>query len=290
MKPLSETVDYKETKSGFSLSRLKTTLSNDHVTFSNNFPFPHIILDSFLNEEIANAALNQFPKVGKQEWIRYLHYNEKKFGLNKYDQLPETIKQLIQELNSKPFLDYLSSLSGIDNLIADPSLEGGGLHLSERDGFLNIHADFTVHPHRKTWERRLNLLIYLNTDWQENYKGNLELWDNKMTECKVSVSPTFNRAVIFATKSDSYHGFPDPIQSPEGITRKSIALYYYTDANKEIPIRSTNYKARPGDGIKKLFIYGDKKLIALYTLIKRTFGLNDDFASKILTFLHRKRK
>jgi Rps23 Pro-64 3,4-dihydroxylase Tpa1-like proline 4-hydroxylase len=290
MENLSEVEIQEADIKGFDVSRLTSTLGTDSSVFRQNTPFPYIVLDSFLNEEIANEALSQFPKVGKQEWISYIHYNENKFGLNKYDQLPSTIKKVINELNSPPFLNYLTSISGIKNLLADPSLEGGGLHLSERGGFLNIHADFTVHPHRKTWERRLNLLIYLNTDWEESYKGKLELWDSKMTECKVSVAPLYNRAVIFATNSDSYHGFPDPIQSPEGMTRKSIALYYYTDANKEISIRSTNYKARPGDGIKKVFIYGDKQLINLYTLIKRTFGLNDDFASKILRLINRKRK
>ncbi|KYG80158.1 2-oxoglutarate-Fe(II)-dependent oxygenase superfamily protein [Roseivirga ehrenbergii] len=290
MKNLNEVEIQKADIKGFDINRLTKKLGADSSVFRRNTPFPYIVLDSFLNGEIANEALSQFPKVGKQEWISYLHYNEKKFGLNKYEQLPSTIKKLIDELNSPSFLEYLTSLSGIENLIADPSLEGGGLHLSERGGFLNIHADFTVHPHRKTWERRLNLLIYLNTDWEESYNGKLELWDNKMTECKASLAPTFNRAVIFATNSDSYHGFPDPIQCPEGMTRKSIALYYYTAANKEISVRSTNYKARPGDGIKKVFIYGDKQLINLYTLIKRTFGLNDDFASKILRLINRKRK
>lgn len=275
---------------GFELSRLAGTIGADSSDFRQNVPFPYIILDSFLNEEVANEALSQFPKVGKQEWISYLHYNEKKFGLNKSEQLPPAIKDLIKELNSQPFLDYLTNLSGIENLLADPSLEGGGLHLSERGGFLNIHADFTVHPHRKTWQRRLNLLIYLNTDWDESYGGKLELWDSKMKKCMVSVAPIYNRAVVFATNSDSYHGFPDPIQCPEGMTRKSIALYYYTDANKQIAVRSTNYKARPDDGIKKVFIYLDKQLINLYTLIKRAFGLNDDFASKILKLLNRKRK
>ena len=185
---------------------------------------------------------------------------------------------------------YLSELTGIPKLIPDDSLEGGGLHQSRRGGFLNIHADFTVHPHKRNWRRRANLLIYLNEDWKEEYDGHLQLWSRDMKECVQRVSPIFNRCVVFNTDDDSFHGLPDPIQCPEDMTRKSIALYYYTEEDIAPSKRATNYRARPGDGIKSLWIYLDKQAIAIYNEIKGKLGLDDEFASKVLNFFSRKKR
>ena len=163
------------------------------------------------------------------------------------------------------------------------------MHQSQRGGYLNIHADFTVHPHKRQWRRRVNLLIYLNKDWQPEYCGDLELWSRDMKECVQKIRPIFNRCVIFNTDEDSFHGLPDPIQCPEEMTRKSIALYYFTE-EKAIPKkRATNYRARPGDGFKSVFIYLDKQLIALYNTIKGILGINDDFISKVLNLFNRKK-
>ncbi len=103
-----------------------------------------------------------------------------------------------------------------------------------------------------------------------------------MSKCVIKISPVFNRCVIFNTDEDSFHGVPDPIQCLENRSKKSIALYYFTE-EKNIPhMISTNYRSRPGDGIKSIFIYLDKIFISFYTRIKRIFGINDDFANKIL--------
>jgi Rps23 Pro-64 3,4-dihydroxylase Tpa1-like proline 4-hydroxylase len=234
--------------------------------------------------------LDVFPEVKDAGWIHYVHINEKKHGLNKLELLPEYIQEVIGELNSPEFIEYLCELTGIDNLLPDDRLEGGGLHQTNRGGYLNMHADFTVHPHKPHWRRRVNLLIYLNENWKDEYHGELELWERDMSKCIVKISPIFNRCVIFNTDEDSYHGVPDPIQCPENMSRKSIALYYFTEEKNLPNLRSTNYKSRPGDGIKGIFIYLDKVFIAIYTRIKRFFGLNDDFASKVLNFFNPNKK
>ena len=125
-------------------------------------PFPHISMDGFLGEEEARAAMKAFPKVRDEGWIHYVHVNEKKHGLNKLDLVPAPLRAVIQDLNSDRFVRWLEKLTGIDGLHADEMLEGGGLHQTERGGFLNIHADFTVHPHKRNWRRRVNVLVYLN--------------------------------------------------------------------------------------------------------------------------------
>ncbi len=259
-------------------------------TYQSDQPYPHIVIDDFLNSSIAKQAMEAFPQIKDEGWIHYVHVNEKKHGLNKMDLLPEYIQHLITELNKPEFVAYISQLTGIEGLVADDSLEGGGLHQTERGGYLNIHADFTVHPHRRNWRRRVNILIYLNEGWQEDYKGQLELWSRDMKMCVKQISPLFNRCVIFNTDEDSFHGLPDPIACPDDMTRKSIALYYYTEEKTRPAKRATNYKARPGDGLKALWIYLDKMAISLYTDIKGRFGLSDDFASKVLNFFNRKKR
>ena len=272
------------------LDKWRKNLSGQKVDYSQAIPYPHIVLDNFLEEWAAQKAMGVFPKVQDQGWIHYLHINEKKHGLNKMDLLPAFIQQLIKELNKPEFVSFISELTGIPKLLPDDSLEGGGLHQSKRGGFLNIHADFTVHPHKRNWRRRVNLLIYLNKDWKPEYNGHLELWTRDMKKCEQKISPIFNRCVLFNTDEDSFHGLPETINCPEEMTRKSIALYYFTEEEKTPAKYATNYQARPGDGIKSIFIWLDKKVIALYNEIKGVLGINDDFVSKVLNFFNRNKK
>jgi hypothetical protein len=251
-------------------------------------PYPHAQFDHFLEPWAAEKAMHAFPKVGGQGWIHYLHVNEKKHGLNKMDRIPGFLQEVIRVLNSEAFVRYLSELTGIPGLLPDPSLEGGGLHQSQRGGFLNIHADFTVHPHRRNWRRRVNVLVYLNEGWLEEYGGELELWSRDMKACVRKISPVFNRCVIFNTDEDSYHGLPEPINCPENMTRKSIALYYFTEEESAPRKRATNYRARPGDGLRAVWIYLDKQLVNVYNTVKGRLGINDDFVSRVLKIFNRK--
>jgi len=144
-----------------------------------------------------------------------------------------------------------------------------------------------VHHHHPTWRRRVNLILYLNEGWQEDWGGAIELWDRGMTRCVVKVSPLLNHAVIFSTNEDSYHGFPDPLTCPEGVTRKSVALYYYTE-ELAANARSTNYRARPEDALRKAaLIWADKQAVAAYSKIKSKLGLSDNFASSLLALISR---
>jgi len=109
-----------------------------------------------------------------------------------------------------------------------------------------------------------------------------------MKECRQKLSPVYNRMVAFNTDEDSFHGVPEPLQCPEYMTRKSIALYYFTEEKQRPVRRSTNYQARPKDGWKAIPIWLDKKVLELYSAIKAKLGLSDDFASRILRFFNRK--
>lgn len=267
------------------LEHWKAQLPELRQKYVSNSPYPHISIDHFLNAEELDKAEKEFPSVEDQGWIHYLHFNEKKHGLNKMELIPENCRELISELNSPEFIKFLEELTGIANLLPDESLEGGGLHQSVRGGFLNIHADFTVHPHKRNWRRRVNLLVYLNKDWKEEYNGHLELWTRDMKKCEVKILPVFNRIAVFNTDYDSFHGVPEVIQCPENSSRKSIALYYFTE-EKVMPKKvNTNYKARPDESfMKKTLVYLDKQILWTYSRLKSALGINDDFASKVLRF------
>ncbi len=260
--------------------------------YQQSAPFPCIALADFLEQEIIAKLVAEFPKPGDISWIHYKHYNENKLGKTKREEFPDLIGRVIDEFNSPRFTEFMSKLTGIPGLIADPSLEGGGMHQTERGGFLNMHADFTMHHHQKNWHRRVNLILYLNEGWQPSWKGELELWDRGMKACVTKIPPIVNQAAVFNTDDTSYHGYPDAIQFPEGVTRKSLALYYYTiETDPNYVAKSTDYRARPGEGAKSAtLIWLDKKAVHWYSVMKKTFGLSDDFAGKVLGMFSRKKK
>ena len=259
--------------------------------YRENSPFPHIQLAGFVNPECALAASREFPRADTDAWIQYKHQNENKQGMPKRERFPLLLGELTDELNSPEFCAWLSQLTGIPGLISDPSLEGGGLHQSARGGFLNVHTDFSVHHYHKHWRRRINLILYLNEGWQEDWGGSLEFWDTSMRACMAKYAPHINHAVIFTTDERSLHGFPEPLQCPPEESRKSLALYYYTEEqNVQATAHSTNYRARPGDGVVKAFlIWLDKKAVDLYSRLKARFGFSDDFASRVLGFFSKKK-
>lgn len=228
------------------LTRIAAERASEYRTAK---PFPHIVIDNFFDPSVLDAVLEEFPSKDAIKWTTFDNQNEIKLAAQRDDYFGAATKWLMYHLNSAHFLTFLEDLTGIQNLLPDPHFEGGGLHQILRGGKLGIHADFN--KHRKLGlDRRLNFLVYLNKNWKEEYGGNLELWDTTMTRCERKVLPVFNRAVIFSTTSDSYHGHPDPLACPEGMTRKSLALYYYTNGRPEEEIgreHSTLFRMRPNE-------------------------------------------
>jgi hypothetical protein len=229
-----------------------------------------------------------FDVVSKEQWTGYLHVNERKFANSNPSTWGPTLQQIARELNTPEFVSLLEELTGIPKLLIDPTFEGGGLHQSLRGGFLNMHADFTVHPHQRHWKRRLNLLLYCNENWLPEYGGGLELWDATMSHAEKIVQPIGNRVLIFATDATSFHGHPDPLQCPEGVARRSIALYYFTYEDKP-NVRSTEYRARPNDGSKGILIYLDKMTLRIFDKAKRRLGISNSFANRVLRLIDRVR-
>ena len=227
------------------LARLAESKANE---YSSAEPFPHIVLDDFLPAPVVEAALQNFPPAKALRWMSYDEQTERKLAFPVAEALPPPLRDVLYFLNTPVVLHFLEELTGIKGVIPDPYFKGGGLHQIERDGFLNVHADFNRYE-KLQLDRRLNLLLYLNRDWQEEFGGHLELWDREMKNCVKRVLPVFNRCVIFSTTSDAYHGHPIPLTCPPGWTRKSIATYYYTNgrpAEERNESHSTLFQERPG--------------------------------------------
>lgn len=165
---------------------------------------------------------------------------------NEWTRFGPFTQSFIAACNSAPFLRALSVLTGIDGLLSDPYLAGGGQHQTGRGGRLKVHSDYNVHPTLRL-NRRLNMLVFLNDPWPSEWGGSLELWNQEMTRACVSVPPLLGSVAIFTCSDDSFHGLPDPISCPEGVFRKSLAFYYFT-ADSDIPEpRNTLFKQRPGE-------------------------------------------
>ena len=216
-------------------------------------PFPHIVIDNFLPLPLIEEIYSLFPTEKLADDV--LH-DTGYGGLHKRQVSPESCEQKLRSIfhffNSAPFLQFLEGITTIDSLIADPYFAGGGFHEIFSGGKLGVHADFRINE-RLHLNRRINVLIYLNKNWDSDFGGNLELWDREMKSKVDSIAPLFNRCVIFNTDADSYHGHPDPLNTPSEISRKSIALYYYTASKKvydETPAHSTMYVPRTTDNIQ----------------------------------------
>lgn len=213
-------------------------------------PYPHIVIDDFLPKALLDRVLSEIPAPDEISWLKFDDARGKKLASKVETQLGNATRALLYQLNSSVFIDFLETLTGIPALIPDPHFWGGGVHQIVRGGFLKVHADFNRHP-RLMLDRRINLLLYLNPDWQEDWGGHLELWDRNMTECRKKILPIFGRCVIFSTTDFAYHGHPDPLNCPAGITRRSLALYYYSNGRPRSETDgahySTPFRRRPGE-------------------------------------------
>jgi Rps23 Pro-64 3,4-dihydroxylase Tpa1-like proline 4-hydroxylase len=216
-----------------------------------NQPYPHIYFDDFLPAEVAEAALCDFPEPREGNWREYRDVNQhKKLAFDAVEKLPPSIRDVLYFLNTRPMLRFLETLTGIQGILPDPHYVGGGLHQTRPGGLLEVHADFSYH-HGLRLDRRINVLIYLNKDWKEEYGGHFELWDREVKRAEKKILPIFNRCAIFSTTSVSFHGHPVALACPPARSRKCIATYYYSNGRPEEAPELTHqhgvaFQQRPG--------------------------------------------
>lgn len=237
----------------FDQGRLRALAEANRDAYGSAKPYPHVVIDDFLPDPVVDAVSRAFPESRQIEWQQFDAPAERKLASNRVNELGPLLRHVLTQFNSAEMCRFLEVLTGIPDVIPDPHFAGGGLHRIERGGFLKVHTDFNYHPEFRL-DRRLNLILYLNEDWKEEYGGHLEMWNADMTECGRRVLPIRNRCVVFSTTSTSYHGHPDPLTCPPGRARRSIAFYYYTAGRNPAEVEddhTTVFAARPGERMRR---------------------------------------
>jgi Rps23 Pro-64 3,4-dihydroxylase Tpa1-like proline 4-hydroxylase len=232
--------------------------------FQNADPFPHVGIPDFFSPEFAQKMLDDFPPF--EERFKRSERGDKTRKASRTDvrNIGPTYREIDDFIQTSEFLDLISKISGIPDLLYDPDYYGGGTHENLHGQSMYVHVDFNYHP--KGWHRRLNLIVYLTPDWKEEWGGTIELHSNPWTPANDRVSkvlPTFNNAVLFETSEHSWHGFV-PVNLPEdkqNLSRKSFAIYLYTKERPKEEIaapHSTKYvpfgmpeAIRPGEVLTK---------------------------------------
>lgn len=209
-------------------------------------PFPSITIDDFLPTKLADEMLAHFGPAHDSDETRTFDRDQERYKSSYHpDTVDDVARSVFYAFNSRPFIRVLENITGIKGLIPDPYFLGAGFHEIKTGGHLSVHADFNHHKPLNV-ERRINVLIYLNKDWEDAFGGQLELWDTAMTRRVQSLVPSFNRCVIFNTTSDSMHGNPNVVRHPRDVSRKSIALYYYTSTWTDLKrSHDTQFRVRP---------------------------------------------
>ena len=216
-------------------------------------PFRHVVIEDFLTESACRRAIEDFPAFEAKHAVNEYGEAGGKAVRERLVELGPTYAKLDALFRSSDFLRWVGRVSDIDELLFDPDYVGGGTHENIDHQELDAHVDFNFHP-RTRLHRRLNLILFLNREWGEDWGGQLQLhrnpWLPPEEDYIRSVTPLANRCVLFETTETSWHGFP-PIRIPDekkGVTRRSVAVYYYTrtrPSEQTGPEHSTYYVPRP---------------------------------------------
>lgn len=232
-------------------------------SWQNAKPYPHVVIDNFLPEDFAKAISQEFPSADSDFWYDYSSPLEIKKACSDWNRFPSSIYNAFLALLSPEVTEVLSYITD-RQLTADIGLHGGGLHLHKAGGKLNTHLDYSIHPKTKL-QRKVNIIVYVAEGWDPTWDGALGLWDhnsetNQPGNLVQKIDCLFNRAVIFDTTMDSWHGLPDPVLCPEDKSRNSLAAYFLCDPPAVVDERVKALYA-PSESQK-----GDE---AIYDLIKK---------------------
>lgn len=235
------------------MARLRRDEADLHFRFNSARPFKYVVIDDFLHEQAARSIHAEYPSIDPN-WIdsNGLHTRGKWASPVMTGSAAENF---FSEVNSTSFRHYLGRITGIQNLIEDTKLNGAGYHQIREGGFLNVHVDFNK---LDKLDRRLNLIVYMNPDWREEFGGYLELWDMTKKTRIANIAPLLNRCVIFETNEVSFHGHPVPLKT--ATTRKSLSIYYYTEGRSDIeaadPHNTLYVNTQGANGAVRTFLNG----------------------------------
>lgn len=205
-----------------------------NAAFRSATPFPHVVIEDFLPEDLARRVLAEFPPLDTMKKSNDYIFGNKR-ALEDVSSRGPASTELNQLFLSPAFAEFVSGVFG-EELFIDPGFHGGGFHNGGDGSFLDMHVDFNVHPDHPDWLRVLNILVYLNEDWKPEYGGDLRITKSP-DEAPRTIEPLFNRGVIMMTSEITYHGY-EKMSLPQGVSRKSVAAYAY----KHVPVGSVEQR------------------------------------------------
>lgn len=228
--------------------------------------FPHIIIEDFLNTNLVEKVYEKFPNFDNN-WHVYNNPIEVKYAHDKIQLLDPIIQNLFSALANPKLIDKIAKITKIDNLEADPTLHGAGLHMHPKNGRLLMHLDYEKHPTIENRQRSVNIILYLSKNWDPKWKGSTELWNKDLTVKLKESKVIFNNALIFQTNEASWHGIPDKIDCPPNVYRKTLAFYYISPLINE---KDVNKKGSNSSGFREKAVFcllpnakQDEKLLQL---------------------------
>jgi Rps23 Pro-64 3,4-dihydroxylase Tpa1-like proline 4-hydroxylase len=246
-------------------------------------PFSHIVVDDLLPPDAAEQVVEGFDGT-TDGWVFHNHYNERKYCHSKKHLMHPAMQQLFADLESPRWLAFLEEVTGIRGLLADPTLDGSsGLHKSLRGCYLNVHRESVGHNGHPDWKRQLNLLLYFNKGWQEDWNGELELHDHRTMSCVKRITPFFNRMVLFHTNEVAFHGNPGKLVCPEGVVRKSLATYYFSQQSAKLWLNPVLYRPAASDGaVRRARIALNNLALRVYFPLRKYTPINDEMVEKVM--------
>jgi hypothetical protein len=231
--------------------------------------FPHIIIENFLNSNLVEKVYEKFPNFDNN-WYTYNNPIEVKYAHNKIQLMDPIIQDIFSALAHPELIEKISKIAKIDNLEADPTLHGAGLHMHPKNGRLLMHLDYEKHPTIKNRQRSINIILYLSKNWDPKWKGSTELWNKDLSIRLKESNVIFNNALIFQTNEYSWHGIPHKIECPPNVYRKTLAFYYISPLINE---RDINKKGSNSSGFREKAVFSllpsdnqDEKLLKLLAI------------------------
>ncbi len=224
------------------------------------------MIDEIISQELGANLYRQAMEL-KSGWVDYRHFMERKSAFQSWEELPPAWQQVLSELSSNEFIDFLSQLSGIDHLVFDPQLIGSGIHRMGRGDYLAVHRDFTHHPSKKL-QRRLNLIIHLSPVWKEDWQGHTQFYDEADQPPSLNLRPSFCQALVFKNDAFKYHGVPDCIDCPEGVHRLTLSTFYYAPEPVKTRKKYTYYPPFQFSGMKmRSLAFAENLMITIYSFV-----------------------
>lgn len=237
----------------FNLNNGKKMLKNNvrSENYQQTQPYPYTKIDRFLTPQIAYEAQQEILQIPDVEWDRYQNPFEGKWTLRDKNSLPATVQSIFDELQSESFVTELSKIVGTE-LSIDTQKHYWGIHKYDHNDYLKIHVDAGIHP-KIGKKKHVTLGIYLSHCWREGNGCDLEIWsgnsahldDAKLEQCVETITPLFNRAIIFTNTDNSWHGNPEPSHGTPDAKRIFLTISYLSDQEDHFKNKRTRAFFRP---------------------------------------------